>query len=111
MFLVVSVSMRAILHQNRRPLKKQQHQQQAQQQQQFIMQQQIQMQQQQDLGSQIDDYFTGMGGGSAVTANVGQFPTTNPFAMVPVGTPMDGGEYVVNQNAPQQPVGGDLFLL
>ncbi|RPB23133.1 Adaptor protein complex beta subunit [Terfezia boudieri ATCC MYA-4762] len=91
----------------------QQQQQQAQQQQQFMMQHQIHMQQQQDLGSQIDDYFAGVGSGTTVTANAGQFATTNPFAMVPVGTPMDGGEggYVVNQNAPQQLVGGDLLLL
>jgi len=67
-----------------------QQQQQVQQQQQFLAQQQIQMQQQQDLGSQIDDYFAGVGGGAVVTANAGQFAATNPFAMVPVGTPMDG---------------------
>ena len=73
-------------------VQQQQQQQAQQQQQQYMMQQQIQMQQQQDLGSQIDDYFAGVGGGTTVTANSGQFATTNPFAMVPVGTPMDGGD-------------------
>lgn len=47
-------------------------------------------QQPQDLGSQLDDYFAGVGAGAGVvTANApsGQLHTTNPFAMV--NSPME----------------------
>jgi hypothetical protein len=60
-----------------------------------------------DLAAAVDaadDYFSGGGGGSG----------TNPFA-VSGGPVAGGGQYVVNQNAPQ-PIyspqqGGDLLLL